>query len=95
MAKKRKRRSGLHAALLRILGFLAASVMCGVLVASLVVPAVAAAGVGVSSSIGFFEKLPGDLTVQPPSQATKVMTADGQQIAAFYAENRVQVPLDQ
>ncbi|MDP9985408.1 membrane peptidoglycan carboxypeptidase [Arthrobacter oryzae] len=79
----------------RILGFLAASVMCGVLVASLVVPAVAAAGMGVSSSIDFFEKLPSDLTVQPPSQATKVLTADGQQIASFYAENRVQVPLDQ
>ncbi|MDQ0767641.1 membrane peptidoglycan carboxypeptidase [Pseudarthrobacter defluvii] len=95
MAKKRQRRSGFNAALGRILGFLAASVMCGVLVASLVVPAVAAAGMGVSSSIGFFEKLPGDLTVQPPSQAAKVLTADGQQIATFYAENRVRVPLDQ
>ncbi|TQJ59577.1 membrane peptidoglycan carboxypeptidase [Arthrobacter sp. SLBN-83] len=95
MAKKRKRRQGFNAALGRILGFLAASVMCGVLVASLVVPAVAAAGMGVSSSIDFFEKLPSELTVQPPSQATKVLTADGQTIATFYAENRVQVPLDQ
>ncbi|WP_306967929.1 transglycosylase domain-containing protein [Arthrobacter oryzae] len=97
MAKQRKprRRRGLNATMGRILGFLAASVMCGVLVASLVVPAVAAAGMGVSSSIDFFEKLPSDLTVQPPSQATKVLTADGQQIASFYAENRVQVPLDQ
>ncbi len=95
MAKKRKRRQGFNAALGRILGFLAASAMCGVLVASLVVPAVAAAGMGVSSSIDFFEKLPSELTVQPPSQATKVLTADGQAIATFYAENRVQVPLDQ
>ena len=95
MAKKRKRRHGFNAALGRILGFLAASIMCGVLVASLVVPAVAAAGMGVSSSIDFFEKLPSELTVQPPSQATKVLTADGQPIATFYAENRVQVPLDQ
>lgn len=69
--------------------------MCGVLAASLVVPAVAAAGMGVSSSIGFFESLPAELTVQPPSQATKVLTSDGQQIATFYAENRVKVPLDQ
>ncbi|MFF2345608.1 transglycosylase domain-containing protein [Pseudarthrobacter sp. NPDC058119] len=95
MAKRRKRRRGFGAALGRVLGFLAASVMCGVLAASLVVPAVAAAGMGVSSSIGFFESLPAELTVQPPSQATKVLTSDGQAIATFYAENRVKVPLDQ
>ena len=69
--------------------------MCGVLAASLVVPAVAAAGLGVSTSIGFFDSLPAELTVQPPSQATRVLTSDGQPIATFYAENRVRVPLDQ
>ncbi|HEX7202622.1 MAG TPA: transglycosylase domain-containing protein [Arthrobacter sp.] len=95
MAKKRKRRSGFGAALGKFLGFLAASAMCGVLVASLVVPAVAAAGFGVSNSIGFFDSLPEELTVQPPSQSTKVLTSDGQPIATFYAENRVRIPLDQ
>ncbi|NUS35333.1 MAG: penicillin-binding protein, partial [Pseudarthrobacter sp.] len=94
MAKKRKRRRG-AGAIGRLIGFLAASVMCGVLAASLVVPAVAAAGFGVSTSIGFFESLPAELKVQPPSQATKVLTSDGQLIATFYAENRVRVPLDQ
>jgi len=69
--------------------------MCGVLAASLVVPSVAAAGYGVSTSIGFFESLPEELTVQPPSQSTKVLTSDGQPIATFYAENRVRIPLDQ
>jgi membrane peptidoglycan carboxypeptidase len=95
MAKTEKRRRGFGAALGRLLGFLAASAMCGVLVASLVVPAVAAAGFGVSNSIGFFDSLPEELTVQPPSQSTKVLTADGQPIATFYAENRVRIPLDQ
>ncbi|MGO4237283.1 transglycosylase domain-containing protein [Pseudarthrobacter sp. YAF2] len=95
MAKKRKRRRSFGAAVGRLLGFLAASILCGVLAASLVVPAVAAAGLGVSSSIGFFDNLPAELTVQPPSQATKILTADGQQIATLYAENRVRVPLDQ
>ena len=95
MATKRKHRNGFGAALGRFLGFLAASVMCGVLAASLVVPAVAAAGYGVSSSIGFFDSLPEELTVQPPSQSTKVLTSDGQPIATFYAENRVRIPLDQ
>jgi membrane peptidoglycan carboxypeptidase len=95
MVKKRKRRRGFGVAVGRLLGFLAASILCGVLAASLVVPAVAAAGLGVSSSIGFFESLPAELTVQPPSQATKVLTSDGQPIATLYAENRVRVPLDQ
>ncbi|WHP58718.1 transglycosylase domain-containing protein [Arthrobacter sp. KFRI-F3372] len=95
MATKRKRRNGFGAALGRFLGFLAASAMCGVLAASLVVPAVAAAGFGVSNSIGFFDSLPEELTVQPPSQSTKVLTSDGQPIATFFAENRVRIPLDQ
>jgi membrane peptidoglycan carboxypeptidase len=95
MAKKRKRRRGAGSAAGRVLGFLAASAMCGVLVASLVVPAIAAAGFGVSNSIGFFESLPEELTVEPPSQSTKVLTSDGQTIATFYAENRVRIPLDQ
>jgi membrane peptidoglycan carboxypeptidase len=95
MAKKKKRKRRGGSALGRILGFFAASVMCGVLAASLVVPAVAAAGFGVSTSIGFFDSLPEELTVQPPSQSTKVLTSDGQPIATFYAENRVRIPLDQ
>jgi hypothetical protein len=65
MAKKKKRRRRSGSTLGRILGFFAASIMCGVLAASLVVPAVAAAGFGVSTSIGFFDSLPEELTVQP------------------------------
>ena len=95
MAKMRKHRHSFALALGRFLGFLAASALCGVLAASLVVPAVAAAGFGVSNSIGFFDSLPEELTVQPPSQSTKVLTSDGQPIATFFAENRVRIPLDQ
>ncbi|MCU1518116.1 MAG: glycosyl transferase [Pseudarthrobacter sp.] len=94
MAKKKTGRR-LATALGRVLGFFTASAMCGLLVASLVVPAVAAAGFGVSSSISFFERLPEELTVAPPSQSTKVLASDGQLIATFYAENRIKVPLDQ
>ncbi|UZX04619.1 penicillin-binding protein [Arthrobacter sp. CDRTa11] len=95
MTKKKKRGQGFAATLGRVIGFFFASALCGVLAASLVVPAVAAAGYGVTNSITFFEKLPDELTVAPPSQSTKVLTADGQPIATFYAENRVRVPLDQ
>ena len=82
-------------ALWRITGFVTASAVCGVLAASLLVPTVAATGVAVSDSIKFFNDLPSELTVDPPSESTKVLSADGKTIATFYAENRVKVSLDQ
>ena len=95
MAPKKRIGSRLAAALWRVLGFLTVSAICGVLVASLAIPGVAAAGVAVSRSITFFNNLPADLTVEPPSQSTKVLSADGKPIATFFAENRVKVRLDQ
>ncbi|MCB5292035.1 transglycosylase domain-containing protein [Arthrobacter sp. SO3] len=95
MAPKKRVGSRLAAALWRVLGFLTLSVICGVLVASLAAPGVAAAGVAVSRSIIFFNNLPAELVVDPPSQSTKVLSADGKPIATFFAENRVKIPLDQ
>jgi membrane peptidoglycan carboxypeptidase len=86
------RRTG---ALRRFLVFLAVSAACGVLVASLVLPTVAAAGVAFNNSVVFFNNLPTELKVDSPSQSTKVLSADGKPIATFYAENRVKVRLDQ
>ncbi|MDQ0820816.1 membrane peptidoglycan carboxypeptidase [Arthrobacter sp. V1I7] len=95
MARNNRIRSRLVAALGRVLVLLTVSVLCGVLAASLVVPGVAAAGVAVRNSIIFFNNLPSELTVETPSQSTKVLSADGKPIATFYAENRVKVGLDQ
>jgi membrane peptidoglycan carboxypeptidase len=77
-----------------MLGFLLVSAICGVLVASFLVPAAALAGTTVSRSIDYFNSLPTELTVQPPSQTTRMVTADGKPIATFYAENRVRIPLN-
>jgi membrane peptidoglycan carboxypeptidase len=95
MAPKKRFGSRVAAAFGRLVGFFTVSAVCGVLAASLVVPGVAAAGVTVGNSITFFNSLPGELEVDAPSQATKMLTADGQLIATFYAENRVRVTLDQ
>ena len=76
-----------------MLGFLLVSGICGVLVASFLVPAAALAGTTVSRSIDYFNSLPTELAVQPPAQTTRMVTADGTPIATFYAENRVRVPL--
>ncbi|WP_082699359.1 transglycosylase domain-containing protein [Arthrobacter sp. EPSL27] len=86
-------RPPLSRALRGILAYVTVSVVCGVLAASLVVPAVAGAGVTLRESVGFFNGLPGELTIEPPSQSTTVLTADGKTIATFYAENRVRVSL--
>jgi membrane peptidoglycan carboxypeptidase len=95
MAPKNSPKSGLARVLRRIFGFFVVSALCGVLAAGLVVPGVASAGMAVSGSIEYFNNLPGDLVVNPPSQSTKVLSADGRTIATFYAENRVRVSLDQ
>ena len=93
MELRRRTRSRLAAAFWGVLGYFTVSALCGVLVAGLVVPGVAAAGVAGSNSIMFFNQLPSGLTVDPPSQSTKVLSADGKLIANFYAENRVRVSL--
>ena len=95
MTPKKSIGSRLAAALWRVLGFLTASAVSGVLVASLAIPGVAGAGLAVSRSISFFNGLPSQLAVDAPSQSTKVLTADGKPIATFFAENRVKVGLGQ
>ena len=95
MAPRKRTRSRLAATLWGLFGFFTASAVCGVLAASLLVPTVAAAGVAVKESIVLFNSLPSELTVDPPSQSTRVLSADGKPIATFYAENRVKVRLDQ
>ncbi|HSO16831.1 MAG TPA: transglycosylase domain-containing protein [Arthrobacter sp.] len=93
MELRRRTRSRLAVAFWGVLGYFTVSALCGVLVAGLVVPGIAAAGVAGSNSIMFFNQLPSGLTVDPPSQSTKVLSADGKLIANFYAENRVRVSL--
>lgn len=95
MAHQNRPNSGLPATLGGVLGFFIVSAMCGVLAASLAIPGLALTGTTVSRSISFFDDLPSELRIESPAQATKVLSADGQPIATFYAENRVRVGLDQ
>ncbi|MCX6498427.1 MAG: transglycosylase domain-containing protein [Arthrobacter sp.] len=78
----------------RILSFVAAGSVCGVLVAGLFLPATAMAGAAVSNSIGMFDRLPDDLSLNAPPAASRVLASDGSVIASFYAENRAPVTLD-
>ncbi|MFP3580694.1 transglycosylase domain-containing protein [Arthrobacter sp. SIMBA_036] len=79
----------------KILGFLGVSAICGVLVAGLLVPAAAVSGSAASGSIQFFDTLPAELQVDPPSQNTTILAKDGSPIASIYEENRTKIPLNQ
>ncbi|WP_285728101.1 transglycosylase domain-containing protein [Psychromicrobium xiongbiense] len=79
----------------KLVGFLAISVLCGVLVAGLVVPTVALVGTAASSSISAFDQLPDQLKVDNPPEVTTILASDGSTIASLYDQNRTPVPLDQ
>ncbi|MET3921925.1 transglycosylase domain-containing protein [Arthrobacter sp. UYEF20] len=79
----------------KIFLFLGVSALCGVLVAGLLVPAAAVSGSAASGSIKFFDTLPAELKVDPPSQSTTILASDGSVIANLYDENRTKVSLDQ
>ncbi len=76
-------------------GFVATSMLAGLLVAGLFIPAVGASGTVARGGVEFFDSLPEDLEVGTLSQQSRILWADGTPMAAFYYENRVLVPLSQ
>ncbi|MEA5455532.1 transglycosylase domain-containing protein [Sinomonas sp. JGH33] len=65
------------------------------LVAGLMVPAAAVVGGAAGGTAQLLDRLPSELTVAPPGQITKVVAADGAQIATLFSENRTPVRLDE
>ena len=79
----------------RLALFVLASALAGVLVAGLALPVAGSAGLLARASADSFDSMPGDLTVPPLPQNSRVLAADGSVIATFYEQNRVIVPLEQ
>ncbi|MGO4956813.1 transglycosylase domain-containing protein [Luteococcus sp. Sow4_B9] len=73
--------------------FAALSVICGLLVAGLVLPYAWITGSVAKASAESLESLPAELEIGPQSERSKVLMADGSVLAEFYSENRVYVPL--
>ncbi len=71
----------------------AVSAVLGVLVAALAVPLVGAIGYGTSATARSMQDLPAELKAAPLAQRTRVLGRNGELIAIFYDENRVNVPL--
>ncbi len=87
------RPSSVAGATRRLLLLVGLSALSGVLVAGLVLPIAGALGLAAKSSAETFESLPDDLETRPLAQRSRVFDANGNLLATFFQENRVDVPL--
>ncbi len=78
-----------------LVGLVRWSVLAGLLVAAMLVPAAAFAGVTMSRLTQAIIDLPADLADDPAAQTTRVLSSNGKKMAYFYRENRQDVPLAQ
>jgi len=77
-------------------GFLLFSVMGGVLLAGLALPAVTVGGQAVNGTAKLFESLPEEFDQTDLPQASSIYASDGTTLlATFYTQNRVVVPLEE
>ncbi len=77
-----------------VLMFLAVSVLAGLLVAGLGVPFAALAGGTTKMAADSVEYLPQEFDTPEQSERSKILMANGEELATFYDENRVYVPLE-
>jgi membrane peptidoglycan carboxypeptidase len=78
-----------------LLMFVLVSALTGALVAGLVIPFAGVLGLTTQSATDAFENMDATLENPPLPERSRVLAADGSQIATFYERNRVQVTLDQ
>ena len=76
-----------------IFGLFRWSVLAGLIVAAMLVPTTAFAGVTLNRLTQAIIDLPADLPDDPAAQTTRVLSADKKKMAYFYRENRQDVPL--
>ncbi|GAB3435541.1 transglycosylase domain-containing protein [Flindersiella endophytica] len=69
--------------------FLVVSVLVGLLVAGLTVPFAGMAGLGMQSATSSFYTLPSELPKLDPPERSRMLDADGNVIATFFDQNRV------
>ncbi|KAB7847690.1 transglycosylase domain-containing protein [Streptomyces mobaraensis NBRC 13819 = DSM 40847] len=73
--------------------FLGVSVLSGVLLAGLALPAVGAFGLAAKGTVEGFDELPANLKTPPLSQRTIILDSEGGEIAKVYSRDRTVVPL--
>ncbi|MGF1427879.1 transglycosylase domain-containing protein [Kitasatospora sp. LaBMicrA B282] len=75
--------------------FLGVSILSGVLVAGIALPAVGAIGLGAKDSVQGFDNIPDDFKTPTLSQASYILDSKGNQIAKVYAGDRDRTILTQ
>lgn len=73
--------------------FLGVSVLAGVVLAGIALPAAGALGLSAKGTVKGFDELPGELKQPPLSQASKILDAKGGLIATVYSRDRTVVPI--
>jgi membrane peptidoglycan carboxypeptidase len=74
-------------------GIVRYSILAGLIVAAMIIPGAAYAGLTVRSLSNALTELPTQLDDGPTAQTTRMLSSDGKQLAFFYQENRQDVPL--
>src|SRR5450631_4430991 len=73
--------------------FVSVSVVIGLLLAGLALPAAYATGSATRGGVDFFDSLPDSLAEPPLSEQSTVLDSAGRPIAHFFDERRIVVPL--
>jgi membrane peptidoglycan carboxypeptidase len=73
----------------------AVGLVAGVIMAIALLPIVGGIGLAARSLTNSFDRLPADLTAKPLPQVSRVVAANGQTIATFYSQDRLNVPLSE
>lgn len=76
-----------------IVSFLLVTVLGGIVMAGMALPAIVMAQTTTSLSLQAFEELPSELAPGPLPEKSTILAADGSLLATFYDQNRVVVPL--
>ncbi|SMX77667.1 MULTISPECIES: transglycosylase domain-containing protein [unclassified Brevibacterium] len=76
------------------LQFVAVSAVAGIVAAGLAIPGVGVATASANSAVEIFNSLPATLEVEDLGEKSTMLASDGSEIAEFYWQNRVEVPLD-
>ncbi|WP_309132210.1 transglycosylase domain-containing protein [Brevibacterium sp.] len=76
------------------LQFVAVSAVAGIVAAGLAIPGVGVATASANSAVDIFNALPATLEEQDLGEKSTMLAADGSEIAEFYWQNRVEVPLE-
>ncbi|WP_029090414.1 transglycosylase domain-containing protein [Brevibacterium album] len=75
--------------------FIAVSCIAGIVSAGLAIPSVGMAAAGADTAVDVFNALPTELEERPLAQRSRMLAADGSEIAEFYWQNRQEVAFDE